>query len=260
MLDYDDIKAMAQGHRAADHGLDRARAAPDPFFVGVEARRRDAEWFAGLWADHGAAGSHLRRLHYQLVSLATPIRKPDGSAYQNTERDWKLLVAASLSARYLDLVPFDGSGRPAERRADDLRRGPRRRPRRGDRGFLRGRMRGAHRRRDRRPGYADAAVPRPRRRLPRAEVHRRGLDREEHPERLARAAVPAPRRQPRRRRWRAERDALAANSRCARPNTARRFGSSTCRTSTPAVARCRRRWRARSSSPSPSSSSTSTCN
>ena len=43
-----------------------------------------------------------------LVSSTTPIRKPDGRAYQNTEGDWKLLATASLSARYLDLVPFDG--------------------------------------------------------------------------------------------------------------------------------------------------------
>src|SRR5262249_43232969 len=79
----------------------------DPFYAGVGHRRQAAEWFAAIWADHGGAGSHLRRLHYQLVSSTAPIRKPDGGAYQNTEGDWKGLVAASLAARYLDLVPFD---------------------------------------------------------------------------------------------------------------------------------------------------------
>jgi hypothetical protein len=54
-----------------------------------------------------AVQAHLRRLHYQLVSSTAPIRKPDGTAYQNTEGDWKVLGAASLAARYLDLVPFD---------------------------------------------------------------------------------------------------------------------------------------------------------
>ena len=61
-----------------------------------------------IWADHGAAGSHLRRLHYRLISSTAPIRKPDGSEYENTENDWKGLVSASLAARYLGLVPFDG--------------------------------------------------------------------------------------------------------------------------------------------------------
>ena len=77
----------------------------DPFYAGAGARRIAAEWFAAIWANHGEAGFHLRRLHYRLVSSDTPIRKPNGSAYQNTEGDWKLLGAASLSARYLLISP-----------------------------------------------------------------------------------------------------------------------------------------------------------
>jgi hypothetical protein len=108
MLDYESIKAMAKDIGRPVKDLLALAPTNDPFYAGVISRRRDAEWFAAVWADHGAVGSHLRRLHYQLVSSTAPIRKPDGTAYQNTEADWNSLIAASLAARYLDLVPFDG--------------------------------------------------------------------------------------------------------------------------------------------------------
>ncbi len=102
-------------------------------------------------------------------------------------------------------------------------------------------------------GHAGAAVPRSRRQPPRAELHRRGLDREDPRRtigscRCASAAASTS--------WSASASRARparASLRCGRPSTARRFGSSTCRTSIPAAARCRRRWRARSSSRSPSS-------
>ncbi|MER8653452.1 hypothetical protein [Mesorhizobium sp. M0847] len=53
-------------------------------------------------------GSHPRRLHYNLVSRETPILRPNGEPYQNTENDWKYFASASLSARYLRLIP-DGA-------------------------------------------------------------------------------------------------------------------------------------------------------
>jgi hypothetical protein len=106
MLDYESIKAMAKSIGRPITELLALSVNADPFYAGVAARRRNAEWFAAIWADHGAAGTHLRRLHYQLVS-STALTRPDGSAYENTENDWQLLCAASLSARYLDLVPFD---------------------------------------------------------------------------------------------------------------------------------------------------------
>jgi hypothetical protein len=107
MLDYDSLKAMAKsiGRRVTD--LLAQNTETDPFYAGSPARRRDAEWFAAIWADHGAVGSHLRRLHYRLISSTAPILKPNGSEYQNTDGDWKFLAEASLSARYLDLIPFD---------------------------------------------------------------------------------------------------------------------------------------------------------
>jgi hypothetical protein len=105
MLDYESIKEMAK--RIGRPITDLLALSPnnDPFY-GSAGRRRNAEWFAAIWADHGAVGFHLRRLHYQLIS-STALIKPDGRTYQNTETDWQLLCKSSLTARYLDLVPFD---------------------------------------------------------------------------------------------------------------------------------------------------------
>jgi hypothetical protein len=107
MLDYESLKTTARNIGRPVRDLLALASCNDPFYAGVGHRRQAAEWFASIWADLGGAGSHLRRLHYQLVSSTVPIRKPDDSVYLNTESDWKGLVAASLAARYLDLVPFD---------------------------------------------------------------------------------------------------------------------------------------------------------
>jgi hypothetical protein len=78
----------------------------DPFYVGLSGRRKWAEWFAHLWRQlEFKPGSHLRRIHYVLISQASPILKPDGLPYLNTVNDWKDLGGASLSARYLQLIP-----------------------------------------------------------------------------------------------------------------------------------------------------------
>ena len=61
-----------------------------------------AVWFTGLYEQYGfGAGVHLRRIHYRIVSSATPVLKPDGTAYENTDRSWKFLVNAGRDARYL---------------------------------------------------------------------------------------------------------------------------------------------------------------
>ena len=197
MLDYESLKAMAKGIGRPVKNLLALAPVNDPFYAGVGFRRRNAEWFAAIWADHGATGSHLRRLHYQLISSTAPILKPDGSAYQNTDDDWEGLVTASLAARYLDLVPFDCL---VDRRndepmifAENLDADPDRKIELscgvdGDQPSVE--MPDI-------PDMPELPFLISLRQLPRAEVHRRGLDREEHTERLARAAVPAPRRQPR---------------------------------------------------------------
>ncbi len=111
MFDYASIKQLARqiGRPAKD--LVVLAPANDPFYVGVPARQREAEWFAKLWERFGfSEGVHIRRIHYVLVSQnkeGQPLLKPDGEPYENTTNDSGLLNRASLSARYLDLIPLD---------------------------------------------------------------------------------------------------------------------------------------------------------
>src|SRR5262249_36011383 len=83
----------------------------DPFYAGVGARGDAAQWFAGMYRDYGGGGvPHLRRIHYRLGSPPGAVRilLPNGGEYQNTANDWGYLCWASLAARYLVLIPFDG--------------------------------------------------------------------------------------------------------------------------------------------------------
>ena len=110
MLDYESIKAMARQIGRPVKDLLALAPGNDPFYAGTGARRQAAEWFGGIWRDHAGTNTHLRRIHYRLVSPLEGVRilLPSGREYQNTENDWAYLCGASLAARYLDLVPFDG--------------------------------------------------------------------------------------------------------------------------------------------------------
>ena len=110
-FDYDQIKQLArQERRRVTDYLALARH-HDPFYAGCGFRKRNAEWFADLWGRLGFGhGVHLRRIHYVLVSGTedgSPIAKPNGDPYRNTDNDWDLLGDASLNARYLELIPPD---------------------------------------------------------------------------------------------------------------------------------------------------------
>jgi hypothetical protein len=104
-LYYQTIKQLAK-----ENGLkiaDLCALAPknDPFFTGRPAEKVAAEWFAALWHGFGyQRGIHLRRMHYQLVSQDPPVKRPDSTSYENTQRDWDYLNEASKWARYLNLV------------------------------------------------------------------------------------------------------------------------------------------------------------
>jgi hypothetical protein len=106
MLDHKAIKALAKQIGRPIKSLLALSANNDPFYAGLGHRGVAAEWFSELWEKHGAAGSHIRRIHYRLITSAGVIL-PNGSVYENTDKDWKFLVDASLNARYLDLIPFD---------------------------------------------------------------------------------------------------------------------------------------------------------
>ena len=110
MLDYDSLKTLAKSIGKPVKRPVGAVAGQRPVLCGVESRVKAAEWFADLWPEHGADGAHLRRIHYRLVSAehGRLVLRPDGRAYENTENDWTFLCTASLTARYLDLIPFDG--------------------------------------------------------------------------------------------------------------------------------------------------------
>ena len=82
MFDYDTLKALAKSIGRPVKDLLALAPCNDPFYAGVGRRGEAAEWFAGLWAEHGAVGAHLRRIHYRLVSSAAwrSILLPDGRA------------------------------------------------------------------------------------------------------------------------------------------------------------------------------------
>ena len=82
--------------------------ANDPFLADGPGRRAKAQWFADLWQRFGFGdGTHLRRIHYRLISQARPVRMLDGKGYRNTLDCWKDLGEASRDARLLELVPID---------------------------------------------------------------------------------------------------------------------------------------------------------
>jgi hypothetical protein len=74
----------------------------DPFYCGTPAHRAQAEWFAGLWAEHGRVGTHLRHIHYRAFTAGSLLL--DGTRYRNDEPTWKALQQAAAYARYLGLV------------------------------------------------------------------------------------------------------------------------------------------------------------
>src|SRR5688500_1578695 len=103
---YTDVKALAReiGCRAED--LLALAPGNDPFYAAVPAREEGGRWFTECWEKFSFRhGVHLRRTHYVLVSQKTPVLKPNGEPYLNTDNDWKFLDRASLAARYLKLVP-----------------------------------------------------------------------------------------------------------------------------------------------------------
>lgn len=105
-MNYKTIKELAKGQDGLTVA-DLCALAPknDPFYTGRPAETKAAEWFADLWRRFGyRTGVHLRRVHYQIVSQNPPILRPDGSLYENIERDWNYLCEAGKWARYLGLV------------------------------------------------------------------------------------------------------------------------------------------------------------
>jgi len=105
MADHREIKARAR--REDKHIADLIALAPknDPFYSGTPKDVESAGWFGRLWKRFGySAGIHIRRVHYQILSQDPPVLMPDETPYENTERCWRFINAASKAARYLGEV------------------------------------------------------------------------------------------------------------------------------------------------------------
>jgi hypothetical protein len=106
---YEDLKGLAaklrkeRGTSLRIEDLLALDPKNDPFYAGAPAQQARAEWFAQVWRGFGRARSHLRAVHYWLVTQPDP-RRHDGSPYENTVKHWKYLDECSKYARYLGLV------------------------------------------------------------------------------------------------------------------------------------------------------------
>jgi hypothetical protein len=99
------LKQLAEEFGVRLHELLVLAPANDPFNCGGPEQIKQAKWFATVWDQFmGKNRGHLRKCHYKLVSQPTPILKPDGTPYQNTEADWQRLQTWSKYARYLGAI------------------------------------------------------------------------------------------------------------------------------------------------------------
>jgi hypothetical protein len=115
---YDRVKALGKQLKRPALTLIALAPANDPYYANTPGRREGAEWFAELWRRLGfGPGTHLRRVHYVLLSQASPIMLPVCSTgmgrpsrpgpYENTVQCWEKLIHTSRDARYLGLIPYE---------------------------------------------------------------------------------------------------------------------------------------------------------
>lgn len=103
---YADIKRLSRETGKPVPELLGMSSRNDPFYI-MPSQERQALWFADLWTRFNLpAGTHLRRIHYKLLSQAG-LELPDGTQYENTTRAWALLLDSSKAARCLRLVPAE---------------------------------------------------------------------------------------------------------------------------------------------------------
>jgi hypothetical protein len=106
-LDHAGLKELA---KELDRPLSTLEVlAADPFTAGRASRLAGAIWFAKLWKKRVAFGAqpgkklHPHGFHYLILGQ----KKLDGSTYENTVADEKILDRCALDARYLELVSAD---------------------------------------------------------------------------------------------------------------------------------------------------------
>ena len=71
---YEYVRSLAKRKRCRIEELLALAKKNDPFFVGAPAQLARAEWFARLWDENNfPRGTHLRRVHYRLLSGSRPV-------------------------------------------------------------------------------------------------------------------------------------------------------------------------------------------
>lgn len=118
-MSYEKIKAYAKALGTTIKSMIALGDNNDPFYIGTPNHWKWANWLGEHWRSMGMGeGTHIRALHYRLVSQQEPVIMPDKnkSPYLNTEKCWKKLNNAVKWARYLGIIPLDNL---ADRRAPD---------------------------------------------------------------------------------------------------------------------------------------------
>jgi len=105
---YNYIKSVAKETKIKTNKLFVLSPGNDPFYVGSPGQIEKAKWFGQVYRDMGSPlECHVRRVHYWLVSQEPKYKKPDGTEYQNTDKDWLFLTLCSKYARYAKTVPIE---------------------------------------------------------------------------------------------------------------------------------------------------------
>ena len=99
-----DIKALAKELRRPISTLIALHVNHDPFYF-TPGRLLAANWIYDIWSGLDIAVAHARRIHYRLISSATPARTPQGKPYLNTDLHAQKLGEALRDAIYLGLIP-----------------------------------------------------------------------------------------------------------------------------------------------------------
>jgi hypothetical protein len=102
---YESLKEMANSLARPVSSLLALSPNNDPFYCGMPAQRKKAQWFAEQWRSLDLRkGAHLRLMHYAIVSQREPVKMVNGKPYENTIACWEELLESSQAARYLDLI------------------------------------------------------------------------------------------------------------------------------------------------------------
>jgi hypothetical protein len=107
IINYDFLKQSAKEMGCSVKDLMALASGNDPFYL-TPGREGNGAWFAKQLETFGVQGEfHDRRIHYLLVTQETPVKRPDGGDYENTEKCWDLLSAAGRDTRYTQDVDSD---------------------------------------------------------------------------------------------------------------------------------------------------------